>query len=190
MDNKAIIEILTKWGEVVVADTKEAIDSKITHGGGQTTDLSGSVNYKVLNSNGVITFQLTMNKYWYWLNYGRQPNKKPPPTKPLKEWLKKKGISQAKADKILLNVNIKHKGQGKKLGGIKITKRTLKTVPFEKKLERISWLFAKSIGKKGYKGEHFMDDIVSSHRIDELKSLLAPVIKQQFLIDIKNELAA
>jgi hypothetical protein len=184
LENK-IIEVLTIWGQDLVNDTKAEIDKIITHAGGQTSDLSGSVNYKVLNRNGVINFQLTMNDYWVNVEEGRKPNSTPPPLKPIKDWINKKHLP---VDQILLAVNIKHRGQGKSLGGLKITKRTLKTISHEKKVERVSWLFAKSIGKKGIKPKPFIDKVLTDDRMNKLKQMLAPVIKQQFILEIKKEL--
>ena len=186
MATEKIIEAFDKWGLQLVTDTKKAIDDSVTHQGGQTSDLSGSVNYKVLNTNGKITFTLTMNKYWYWFDKGRAANKKAPPAAAIKSFLEKKGFSQSKANQILLSVNAKHKGIGKKLGGNKISHRNLKTISFDKKLTMISWLFAKSIGKKGTKPHHFIDKVITDERIEDLKTQLKPLLKEQYLLEIKQ----
>lgn len=180
-----IIEVLTDWGEDLVNDTKAEIDKIIEHSGGQTSDLSGSVNYKVLNAGGNITFQLTMNDYYINVIDGRKPNSTPPPLKPIQDWINKKHLP---VDKILLNVNIKHRGQGKSLGGHTIKKRTLKTIAHERKVEMVSWMFAKSIGKKGIKPRPFLDKVLTDNRMNDLKQRLAPVIKNHFVLELKKEL--
>lgn len=180
-----IIKVLTIWGKDLVNDTKAEIDKIVSHAGGQTSDLSGSVNYKVLNTGGSINFQLTMADYWVNVEDGRKPNLKPPPLKPIKDWIKKKNLP---VDQILLSVNIKHRGQGKSLGGHTIKKRTLKAITHERKVEMVSWLMAKSIGKKGIKPRPFMDKVITQQRMDKLKAMLAPVIKQHFVLEIKKEL--
>lgn len=182
---REIIEVFNIWGLELVNDTKQIIDEVVTHSGGQTTDLSGSVNYKVLNQNGVITFQLTMNDYYKNVEDGRKPNSKAPPHKSIADWINKKSLP---IDQILLSVNIKHKGQGKSLGGHTIKKRTLKTISHERKVEMVSWLFAKSIGKKGIKPRPFMNKVITQDRIERLKQMLRPVIKRQFILDIKKDL--
>ena len=39
------------------------------------------------------------NKYWYWVNYGREPGKKPPPPDKILEWMKVRGLDTEKTDK-------------------------------------------------------------------------------------------
>jgi hypothetical protein len=52
----------------------------------------------------------------------------------------------------------------------------------------VSWLFAKSIGKKGIKPRPFMNKVITQDRIERLKQMLRPVIKRQFILDIKKDL--
>ena len=50
----------------------------------------------------------------------------------------------------------------------------------------LSWLMAKSIGKKGIKPNPFYKKVVNDERMDDLKQMLAPIIKKQFLLEIKQ----
>lgn len=182
---KEIKNVLTIWGLELVDDTKAEIDKLVEHAGGQTSDLSGSVNYKVLSQGGNITFQLTMADHWVNVEDGRGPNLKPPPLKPIQEWINKKHLP---VDKILLAVNIKFRGQGKTLGGHVIKKRTLKSITHERKVEMVSWMIAKSIGKKGIKPRPFLNKVLTTERMEKLKKMLAPVMRNHFILEIKKEL--
>lgn len=191
---KHIIDVFNAWGKTLVKDMKKAIheikDSKgrsINHGGGQSTRLEGSVDYKTINTGGVITFQLIMDKHWKNVEDGRGANKKPPPSSAIEKFIRQKNLP---VDKILLDINLRHRGQGKSLNGMKITKRSLKSLEgrdnFDKKVKTLSWLIARSIGKKGIEPRPFINKVITQERLTELKEMLAPVIKNQFILDINK----
>lgn len=179
--NRLIVNVLTEWGEKVVNDVKAEIDSKILHNGGQASALSGSVNYKVINKGGEISWQLTMNPYWEVIEKGRGAGKKAPPSKPIKDWLRQNESLVKSLDKVYAKVTVKAKKSGA------LTKRTksLKDV-FDKKLSGYAFMIARSIGKKGTKPRPFIHKVVNESRIDELKQMLAPILKQYYILEFKN----
>lgn len=159
-----IENIIDKWGLQLVEDTKAAIESQVKNSGGQESDLGGSVKFFRYSDN---TWVLTMKDYWRFFDKGRKPGKMPP-TKAIRSFIEKKGFSQAKANEIL-----KLKGRTK--------------VKWSKKLDRLSWAFAKSIAKKGTEAHPFYDKVINQKRIDDLKSMLAPALKKEFIMNIKFE---
>lgn len=173
LENK-IIEVLTIWGEDLVNDTKAEIDKIFSDGGGQASDLSGSVNYKVLNRNGIVTFQLTMNDYYKFVEAGRKKGARGVPIDVLsKQWQNSKNIN---AVTVLKEINIK--------AGIK----SKKTIPYDKAAKTLAFLIQRSIKKKGIKPRPFLNKVLTDDRMNKLKQMLAPVIKQQFILEIKKEL--
>lgn len=169
-----IIKVLTIWGEDLVNDTKAEIDKLFKDGGGQTSDLSGSVNYKVLNQGGSITFQLTMNDYWKFVEAGRKKGARGVPLDVLsKQWQNSKNIN---ATTILKEIRIK--------AGIKSKAKS----NYDKDVKTLAFLIQRSIKKKGIKPRPFMDKVITQQRMDKLKAMLAPVIKQHFVLEIKKEL--
>lgn len=171
---KKIIEVLTIWGEDLVNDTKAEIDEIFKDGGGQTSDLSGSVNYKVLNKGGVINFQLTMNDYYKFVEAGRKKGAKGVPTEVLgKQWQNSKNIN---AVTVLKEINIK--------AGIK----SKKGLPYDKATKTLAFLIQRSIKKKGIKPRPFLNKVLTDERMNKLKQMLAPVIRNQFILEIKKEL--
>ena len=183
--NKLIIKVLTDWGEKVVIDIKAEIDKKITHNGGQTSALSGSVNYKVINKGGEISWLLTMNPYWEVVEKGRGAGKKAPPNKPIEDWLRQKESITSNINKILVSISVKHKGiSSRKRKGVFTSKGT-KGMKFDAKIKSLSYMIAKSIGKKGIKPRPFLHNVVNENRINELKEMLAPVLKQYYILEFK-----
>lgn len=187
-----IVQVFDEWGTSLVTDLQEAIhnlkDDKgrtINHKGGQTTDLEGSVNYKVVNQGGVISFKLSLAKHWKNVEDGRGANKTPPPVDAIDKFIRQKGLD---VNKILLDINARHKGIGKSLFGKKISKRNLTSLKgkqnYDWKVKTLAFLIARSIGKKGIKPRPFYDKVVTDERIQDLKNRLAPIIKKQFTIDL------
>lgn len=185
LENK-IINVLSRWGRDLVNDMKAEIDRVVTHNGGQTSKLSGSVNYKVINRGGVISYQLTMNRYWEVVEKGRGAGKKAPPSKAIKEFIKQTDGLTSNIDKILLDISVRHKGRSLRKKKSAITGRGLKGMSFDKKLDSLSFMIARSIGRKGIKPKPFYDKVINDERLQELKELLAPVIKEQFILEIKK----
>lgn len=185
LENK-IIDVLSRWGRDLVNDMKAEIDKVVTHNGGQASKLSGSVNYKVINKGGLISYQLTMNRYWEVVEKGRGAGKKAPPSKAIKEFIKQTEDLTANIDKILLSISIRHKGISNRKRKGAITGRGLKGMTFDKKLDSLSFMIARSIGKKGIRPKPFYDKVINDERLQELKELLAPVIKEQFRLEIKK----
>lgn len=185
LENK-IIDVLSRWGKDLVNDMKAAIDKIVTHNGGQTSALSGSVNYKVINKGGIITYQLTMNRYWEVVEKGRGAGKKAPPSKVIKDFIKQTEDLTSNIDKILLSISVRHKGISNRKRKGAITGRGLKGMPFDKKLDSLSFMIARSIGRKGIKPKPFYDKVVNDERLQELKELLAPVIRDNFIVEIKK----
>lgn len=176
--NKVIIEVLTRWGLDVVNDMKAEIDNVVTHDGGQSSALSGSVNYKVINKGGEISWLLTMNPYWKYVEGGRRAGKKPPPSASIKEWIKQKESLKANIDKILGRVTVSKKKTA-------LSKGT-KSMSFDNKLNSLAFMIARSIGKKGIKPKPFFNKVINEARINELNELLAPVLKEYFILEFKE----
>lgn len=177
LENK-IIEVFSRWGDKLEADMKKAIHDAVgVHGGGQETALEGSVNYKVLNSAGTITFQLSMNDYWKYVEKGRRKGARGVPLDVIgKQWQNKKGINAAQ---VIREITIK--SNAKK--GIKSNPKKLN---YDKAAKSLAFIIQRSIKRKGIEPRPFIDKVITKERILELKQMLAPVIKNQFILDIKK----
>lgn len=189
-----IIEVFNIWGQSLVEDSRSIIDQAIqADGGGQSSKLSGSGKYKVLNSNGVVSFEFFFegSPYWKFADKGVDGTevKHSSPYK-----FKKKNIDQKAAIAFIKSRHFKIELSTKAKANIKSLKnktvrKSIKQISYDKALKGLAFVVGRSISKKGIKPAHFMDKIITPSRIDELKKMLAPVIRNQFIIDIKNELA-
>lgn len=185
-----IIEVFNIWGEELVKDTQTAIDSAIaTDGGGQNSALSGSVNYKVLNTGGKISFQLTMNDYWKFKDQGVDGTEV---SHGSKFKFKGKNISQkamlkfidARHIKIELSARTKGINKSIRTKGIRQQHKKLKIQDAKKSL---AFIIGASVAKKGIGPLHFMNKVLTQERFDKLKAMLAPVIKNEFILELKAE---
>ena len=71
---------------------------------------------------------------------------------------------------------------------IKAGIKSKKTIPYDKAAKTLAFLIQRSIKKKGIKPRPFLNKVLSDDRMNKLKQMLAPVIKQQFILEIKKEL--
>lgn len=174
-----IINILTEWGKLIVDDTKKAINEAVEYESGQESDLAGSVNYKVLRTSQGFTFQLTMADYWKYVEKGRKKGVKGVPTEKIgKVWQNSHNINAAQViQEITIKANAKR--------GIKSKPKRL---AYDKAAKTLAFLIQRSIKKKGIKPRPFMSKAIKPERLEQLKEMLAPVMKQQFLLDIKSAL--
>lgn len=194
IENK-IIEIFNVWGEKLYQDTFNAINSEIAaDGGGQTSSLASDLDFQVLNENGKISFQLFFKgngaNYWKFVNKGVDGTQ-------LKHGspyaFKKKNLSQkamlAFIDKrhFKIELNTKTKSLNKKIKtkGIRQQHKTLSILAQKK---TVAFLIGRSIAKKGIEPKPFLNKVVTRDRLEQLKKMLAPVIKEHFILEIKESL--
>ena len=189
MLNDKIIEVFNIWGVDLVEDTKAAIDKAIAaDGGGQSSRLSGSVNYKVLNTGGKISFQLTMNDYWKFQDKGVDGTEvshgseykfkgKNLPQKAMLQFIDSRHIRVELTEKTKeLNKSLKHK----------TIRRAHKQLNIDKAKKTLAFLIGRSVAKKGIEPLGFMAKVITKERLDQLKAMLAPVIKSEFLLELKQ----
>lgn len=189
--DKQIVHVFNAWGKTLVRDTKKAIDTAIAaDGGGQNSALAGSVNYKVLNQGGVISFQLTMKGYWKFMDKGvdgTEVNHNSPYA------FKGKNINQkAMIDfinkrhfKIELTTRRKKVLKGIRTKGIR---QGAKKLSIDQAKKSLAFVLGRSIAKKGIKPLGFMAKVITDERLSELKDMLKPLIKDLFVLEIKSAL--
>jgi hypothetical protein len=188
---KQIIHVFNAWGKTLVRDTKKAIDTAMAaDGGGQASKLSGSVNYKVLNEGGVISFSLTMNDYWKFQDSGVDGTqvKHGSKYKFTKKNLNQKsmlGFINARHFKIELSTRRKKVLKGIRTKGIR---QGAKQLTIDQAKKSLAFILGRSIAKKGIKPKKFMDKVITDERMNELKQMLAPLIRDAFVLEIKSAL--
>lgn len=173
-----IEQILEEWGLKLKEDMQKSIDKAVTHGGGQTSRLSGSVVYEVQKTNSGYRYTLSMNDYWRFVDKGRGATKNmgdgAVKRAVSKLWQNLKGVD---ARAIIIEINRKR--------GIKLSKKGLN---YDRATKQLAYLISRKIHTKGIKPRPFYDRVVTEERIDELKSKLAKAFKDDFIIDIKQSI--
>lgn len=172
MAQDKIIEVLDDWGLELVNDMKASINKHYKDGAGQESALSGSVKYFTLNQGGSYTFALTMAEYWKWANNGRAKGVKGIPLEVVgKEWQNKHGID---ARKIILQYQ-------------KGLKKSKKSLNYDKSVKSLAFLIQRSIKKNGIEPRPFYDEVVTKERMDDLKTRLSEVIKNDFIVSFNKD---
>jgi len=188
---KQIVHVFNAWGKTLVRDTKRAIDRAIAEdGGGQNSNLSGSVDYKVLSKGSEIWFQLTMNDYWKFVNEGVDGTKV---NHGSKYRFKGKNINQQAVLNFIKKRHIKidlSDTRSKRIKGIKTKgiKKAYKQMSLDAKRRSLAFVIGKSIAEKGLKPTHFMEEVITTERTNELKTMLKPLIEKSYILEIKSAL--
>lgn len=172
----ALRDILTLFGKEIVTDLRNNLDKKVRFGGGGSSRLSARIRFEIKQDANSTTFQLLMPEYGRFVNDGRSPG---PVSKQgresIKRWVKRKGILGEFIKKDLEKRKAEQKG-----------KKKLKKMPTEKAAEALTYLAARKIKNKGYKGNGFIDEVVNDGRQDDLRKQIAAQVKQGLLIEIRS----
>lgn len=123
------------------------------------------------------------------IEYGRRPNRRPPPYGKILEWIKTKGIKPRDVD----NPDKRQSGKFIKAGELKLRKRKGKTRTTNEIYTSMAIRMAKSIGKKGIEGIYYFRDAIEAELdkrgpdfIEALNDAVSARIKAQ--IDLNKTL--
>ena len=164
--NTEIKTIIDAWGIKVVENAQKVLRDTIPpYKGGQDSALAGSVNFKVSASPYGYKFALWMNDYWINIEDGRGKNKTAPPTEPIEQFIRLRGL---------------------KLTPPKTLKGKRKTLSYDRKIKSLAYVIARSIGKKGIEPRPFQSKLMTQELKDELTTSLFSVLKKEFILSIKE----
>lgn len=115
--------------------------------------------------------QIKMEDYWEYVDQGRPPGKQPP-IEPIIRWLVTKSANKARS---LKNKRVQKAFRSK-------VRKQLKG----NALRSSAYLIARSIGKKGTKGNFFASDVIHDETmLNNLKKDISAAIKKDFQIQVK-----
>lgn len=133
------------------------------------------INDRVEANNGTVLIQMVATEdYWYWIEYGRKKGKMPPPRVLGKEWQNKNGID---ARKIIAEINVK---TGKSLN---INKKKLN---YDSAVKQLSYLFARSIARKGIKPKPFIDKAIQEANLSKFAEELSDILKRDITLSLNK----
>lgn len=170
--------ILDEFGTDLKEDLQKAMIEEGITSDGQDSRLGASIRFYYSENDGQPVFKLAANDYLEYVDDGRKAGKMPP-LKPIKDWMRRKGIRP----KVQNPKGIKNK----KL------KKAIKTANKEKAVESMAFAIAKGIGKHGtikrfnYEGADFMDRVVNSGRVAELQTKISAFLKHDITIELTRD---
>ena len=167
-------EIFDAFGTKFKEDLQQSLRDKGIEYDGGGSRLSASIKFYYNENTGA--FNLSMNDYWEVLNDGRGPNKKAPPVDPIINWIKRKGL--------FTGISLKRKGKLRiaKVGKNKAEVKQLKKISREDLIKNQAFAISRSIGKKGWEGNHFVDELLNDGRLTKLREDVSKAIGKEILI--------
>lgn len=169
--------IFDAFGTKLIEDIQKSLISKGVDSDGQNSRLGDSVRFYYTEINGNPVFHLSMNDYWEVVDGGRAPNKAAPPIEHLEKWIKRKGIKP----KISLRKERITKGIKNKT-----VKKSYKSQNREKAIKAMAFAMSKSIGKKGFEGNKFVEEILNDGRVEILQKEVSAYMRKEITIAFKK----
>lgn len=168
----SIKQVTDNWAVKLSTDLLDSLNKALKEGGSTNPNPSAlQFNPVITTTKDGIKIEIVSNyEYWYWVEYGRKKGKMPPPEVFGKKWQNKLGIN---ANKVIAEINIK-----------KGIKSKPKKINYDRNVKTLSFLIARSVGKKGYKARPFIDRIINDGRITTLTEQLAKVIGQNLTTEL------
>lgn len=152
--------VLVAFGEKLVADLGKSLAAEKD----TTGALRNSIQFTTKVFGQLYTFELSMLKYYQWVDEGRPAGKKGPPIQVLKSWISNKNtFNEVK------------------------TKKGLKTLANDiQGVNQLAFLIGRKIRKKGIKATHFYSKVVNDGRLKKLSEELTKEAGREIIIDIKH----
>lgn len=166
-----IDSVIIPFGDKLAIDLKASLEAALKQGGSKNVQESAiTFQPEYVVTNDATTIKITTQQdYWYYIEHGRKAGKMPPPNKLGKEWQTSQKIDPRR---VIAEINIKNK------------KKPSKTLSFDKATKQLSFIIARSIGKKGFKPRPFIDRILNDGRIAQLTKDIAKVMNKDIVIQL------
>lgn len=188
------IEAYSKaWAEETAIRLKASLEIALKQGQPlRRGDQEASLNFndKVRVGDGSVSVQiLATADYWINIEDGRGAGETAPPSKAVgAKWQGKNGI---KPQQILKEIQLNYKN--KKYSRLTKTGKRLskpkKELSFSEASKQLSYIFARSIGKKGIVPKPFVDRVINDQWLKVLTDQLTEITGQHFIgeIELNNE---
>ena len=183
-----ITAIGRNWGRNTAKDLKASLEQALKDAGSTNPEEAALTFYnEVVIENGSVKIQiLATGDYWINVEDGRKPNSTPPPSNVVgKVWQNKHNID---ARVVLAEIALKSAKPTLSRTTNKLSK-TKKKLSYDEAAKRLSFIFARSIGKKGIEPKPFVDRVLNDGRLNDLASKLSEVIGTEIVasLDLTNE---
>lgn len=170
-----------KFGKKIAIYMRANLEEAMQKAGSRNPQETSLRFEPVVSLNGsTISIQIVASgDYWYYVDNGRKAGKMPPPDKFGKKWQGKNNIDPRK---VIAEIQLKRK-QGLKTNP-KGSLNTKKGLSFDKASKQLSFIIARSIGKKGVKARPFVENTMKEVGFDVFEKNMAGLIGKQIKLDI------
>lgn len=173
-----IDKLIFAFSDKLAKDLNDSLNKALKDGGSnnpQEAALHFEPRLKITTSGTTIEI-VASGDYWRYVENGRKAGKMPPPNKLGKKWQNKNNIN---APEIIYKMQVEY-FQKKRL------KRNVKKLKFDKAAKQLSFLIARSIGKKGVKPRPFIDRVINDGRLAMLGEGLSLIFKREISIQLND----
>jgi len=182
--DKKIDEILVEFGMKLEQDLQDSLASKM--GGGYNARLSGKIKSLPIRHVGDLTeYILQMPLYGKALDGGRLPTKEKTDGTmrgKVEDWIKRRAlVGKYITDNLQQRLDKQAKNKTNR------PKKPLKKLAFEKAVKQLSFLIARKIHKKGYKGNQFFSEVINDGRLEKLEKDLIEAAQNEVVIEITKK---
>lgn len=182
--DKKIDEILVEFGMKLEQDLQDSLASKM--GGGYNARLSSKIKSLPIRHVGDLTeYILQMPLYGKALDGGRLPTKEKTDGTmrgKVEDWIKRRALVGK-----YINDNLQQRLDKQAKNKTNRPKKPLKKLAFEKAVKQLSFLIARKIHKKGYKGNQFFSEVINDGRLEKLEKDLIEAAQNEVVIEITKK---
>lgn len=183
--DKKIDEILVEFGMKLEQDLQDSLASKM--GGSYNARLSGKIKSLPIRHVGDLTeYILQMPLYGKVLDKGRGKTVNSGDgsvQKGVADWVKRRAlVGKYITDNLQQRLDKQAKNKTNR------PKKPLKRLAFEKAVKQLSFLIARKIHKKGYKGNHFFSEVINDGRLEKLEKDLIEATQNEVIIEITKKI--
>ena len=182
--DKKIDEILVEFGMKLEQDLQDSLASKM--GSGYNARLSSKIKSLPIKHVGDLTeYILQMPLYGKVLDGGRGPTKEKTDGNmrgKVEDWIKRRALVGK-----YINDNLQQRLDKQAKNKTNRPKKPLKKLAFEKAVKQLSFLIARKIHKKGYKGNQFFSEVINDGRLEKLEKDLMEAAQNEVVIEITKK---
>jgi len=178
MLNDEIKIILDAFAVNLTDDLNDSLNTALRKGGRkQPQEAKLNFTHLIKFEGNDLTVQIVANgKYWRYIESGRQKGSMPPSKAFGKKYQASIGVS---APKVIQEMQQKYKSSK-----YPKSKTKVKKLPFEKAVNQLAFVIARSIKNKGIKPKPFFDKVINDGRLNDLSSKLSGLITKEITINI------
>lgn len=179
-----IKKVQEAFGKQLAEDLDKSLNAALKKGGSknvQEAKLHFDENITT-SQDGIVLQILASDLYWDWVDKGRKPGRMPPSDKLGRKWQNTQKIDPRK---VLLEIEAKYKSKIKRKTNLSSKIRPRKKLSFDAAAKQLSFIIARSIGKKGYKARPYLSKILNDGRVEKLQEALSIVMGREINLELR-----